>query len=140
MRLLKVLRMITGVNHITFAVRDLQSSIAFYRDLLGMKLHVVWDAGAYLTAGDTWLCLSLGQSHPAKDYTHVAFSVNEEELRRLRTALKQAGVVEWKENASEGESIYVLDPNGHRLELHCGTLATRLAELQSVPYNGLVWF
>jgi len=131
--------MITGISHITFSVRDLRSSIEFYRDLLGMKLHVFWDTGAYLTAGNTWLCLSLGQPEPSKDYTHVAFSVSEGELLELRAKLNQAGVVEWKQNTSEGDSIYLLDPNGHRLELHCGTLATRLAELESAPYKGLVW-
>lgn len=131
--------MITGTNHITFSVRDLDSSIEFYRDLLGMKLHVFWDTGAYLTAGDTWICLSLGEPAPASDYTHVAFTVDTEELPRLRTKLTQAGVVEWKQNVSEGDSLYLLDPNGHRLELHCGTLATRLAELKNSPYKGLVW-
>ncbi|WP_150304562.1 fosfomycin resistance glutathione transferase [Pseudomonas saliphila] len=130
--------MITGINHITFSVRDLSSSIEFYRDLLGMKLHVFWDAGAYLTAGDTWLCLSLGQPVPGKDDSHVAFSVGEEEFVVLQ-ALSQAGVEEWKQNTSEGDSIYFLDPDGHRLELHCGTLASRLAELASSPYKGLVW-
>jgi catechol 2,3-dioxygenase-like lactoylglutathione lyase family enzyme len=131
--------MITGTNHITFTVGDLSSSIEFYRDLLGMKLHVFWDSGAYLTAGDIWLCLSLGVPKPASDYTHVAFSVDEKEFSKLRSRLRQAGVEEWKQNSSEGDSVYLLDPNGHRLEVHCGTLATRLAELEKTPYKGLVW-
>lgn len=131
--------MITGINHITFAVKDLNSSIEFYRDVLGMKLHVYWDSGAYLTAGDTWLCLSLGEPEPANDYTHVAFSVSENALSELRAKRKEIGLEEWKQNTSEGESLYLLDPNGHHLELHCGTLATRLAELEKSPYKGLVW-
>ena len=139
LRFRKVNRMITGINHITFSVRDLSLSIEFYRDLLGMRLHVFWDTGAYLTAGDTWLCLSLGQPEPAKDYTHVAFSVSEGAFMQLRARLNQAGAEEWKQNSSEGDSIYLLDPNGHRLELSCGTLSTRLAALKSSPYQGLVW-
>ncbi|WP_054914221.1 fosfomycin resistance glutathione transferase [Pseudomonas sp. NBRC 111127] len=131
--------MITGINHITFSVSDLDSSIQFYRGFLGMKLHVLWDTGAYLTAGDTWLCLSLGEPDPAKDYTHVAFSISENALSELRAKRGEMGFKEWKQNTSEGESLYLLDPNGHRLELHCGTLATRLAELENSPYKGLVW-
>jgi len=131
--------MITGINHITFSVKDLNSSIEFYRDVLGMKLHVYWDSGAYLTAGGTWLCLSLGEPAPANDYTHVAFSVSEKALSELRAKRKEIGFEEWKQNTSEGESLYILDPNGHRLELHCGTLENRLAELGKSPYKGLVW-
>ncbi|WP_304640711.1 fosfomycin resistance glutathione transferase [Pseudomonas sp.] len=131
--------MITDINHVTFSVADLNPSIEFYRDLLGMKLHVFWDTGAYLTAGDTWLCLSVGVPQPADDYTHIAFNVREEEFHEVCARLREARVVEWKKNSSEGESIYLLDPNGHRLEIHCGTLATRLAELAKNPYDGLVW-
>src|SRR5690606_26840389 len=117
-------RMITGTNHITFSVRDLNSSIEFYRDLLGMKLHVVWEAGAYLTAGETWICLSVGEPKPANDYTHVAFSVGEGELSQLHARLKQARVEEWKQNTSEGNSVYLLDPTGHPIGRLCGTWAT----------------
>ena len=131
--------MITGINHITFSVRDLSSSIQFYRDFLGMKLHVYWDTGAYLTAGDTWFCLSLGEPAPANDYTHVAFSISEKSPLELRAKGSEVGVEEWKQNTSEGESLYLLDPDGHRLELHCGTLATRLKELERSPYKRLVW-
>lgn len=131
--------MISGVNHITFAVRDLSSSIQFYRDLLGMKLHVFWDTGAYLTAGDTWLCLSVGEPEPARDYTHVAFSIGVKALTEFRAKLNEVGVEEWKQNTSEGDSLYLLDPDGHRIELHSGTLTTRLTELEKAPYKGLVW-
>ncbi len=41
--------MLRGVNHITIAVTDLNRSLAFYTELLGMKAHVRWDSGAYLS-------------------------------------------------------------------------------------------
>lgn len=131
--------MVSGINHITFSVLNLQQSIEFYRDVLGMKLRVYWDTGAYLTAGECWICLSLGATEPTKDYSHVAFTVSEEALLAIRRKLNQMGSIEWQKNASEGDSVYLLDPNGHRLELHCGTLATRLASLKHNPYKGLVW-
>lgn len=130
---------ITGINHITFSVKDLHASLAFYRDLLGMTLQVSWDAGAYLTAGDAWICLSLGHTSSADDYTHIAFSSREEGFDQLRGRLRAAGIQEWKVNTSEGDSLYVLDPDGHRLELHCGTLASRLADMRRSPYPGTLF-
>ncbi len=34
--------MVTGIHHTSFTVSDMEKSIAFYRDILGMK--VVWDS------------------------------------------------------------------------------------------------
>ena len=69
--------MLTGLNHLTLSVRDLARSVVFYRDTLGLRLHARWDRGAYLSAGDLWLCLSLdGQDSAAlasPGYTHYAF-------------------------------------------------------------------
>lgn len=131
--------MITGLNHITLAVNDLETSLCFYRDLLGFKAHVKWDGGAYLSAGDLWLCLSCDDSSPSQDYTHLAFSVDEQDFQSTATHLRQANVMEWKQNKSEGNSLYILDPNGHKLEIHSGDLQSRLDSLKTAPYSGLVW-
>lgn len=50
--------MLQSLNHLTLAVSNLQRSLTFWRDLLGLQLHAEWDTGAYLTCGDLWICLS----------------------------------------------------------------------------------
>lgn len=44
--------MLQPLNHLTLAVSNLQTSLTFWRDLLGLQLHAEWDTGAYLTCGD----------------------------------------------------------------------------------------
>ena len=131
--------MLQGLNHITIAVSDLEHSLAFYTELLGMKAHVRWDAGAYLSLGDVWFCLSCDNPAPSLDYSHIALTISESDFKVFKEKLREGRVIEWKQNISEGESAYFLDPDGHKLEAHCGSLQTRLEELKHKPYSGLVW-
>ena len=131
--------MLRGLNHITIAVSDLERSLRFYTDILGMQGHVRWDSGAYLSLGELWFCLSSDNAVPAKDYSHIAFDIAQGDFLPFAEKLKAAGVIEWKQNSSEGQSIYFLDPDGHRFEAHCGSPQTRLDALAKAPYAGLIW-
>lgn len=135
--------MLTGLNHLTLSVRDVARSVAFYRDTLGLRLHAHWDRGAYLSAGDLWLCLSLdGQSTAAlasSAYTHYAFSIAQDDFPAFAARLRTAGVAEWQQNSSAGDSLYFLDPDGHQLEAHAGSLAQRLAACRAAPYQGMTF-
>lgn len=131
--------MINGLNHITLAVSDLERSLDFYTRVLGLVGHVKWNNGAYLSAGDAWLCLSVDTPCAKADYTHLAFNVKEDDFDAFRGRLRDLNVPEWKENRSEGASVYILDPDGHKLEIHAGGLASRLESLKTKPYSGLVW-
>jgi catechol 2,3-dioxygenase-like lactoylglutathione lyase family enzyme len=128
-----------GLNHLTIAVSNLEQSLLFYNGLLGMQAHVRWDKGAYLSLGDLWLCLFCDEVSPAKDYSHIALDIAEEDFPAFAAKLRQAGVKEWKQNKSEGYSLYVLDPDGHQLEVHSGDLQSRLDSLKDQPYSGLIW-
>ena len=133
--------MTLGVNHITFAVTDLDRALAFYTGVVGCERVAEWDKGAYLLAGSSWLCLSLDTSvTPRRDYTHVAFTFDEAGFVSFKTRLRADAGREWKINSSEGDSVYFLDPDGHRLEAHVGDLASRLESLRKVPYAGLQLF
>ena len=131
--------MLQGLNHITIAVSDLERSLAFYTGLLGMKAHVRWDGGAYLSLGGVWFCLSCDNPVPSLDYSHIALDIAEQNFTPFAAKLREAGVPEWQQNSSEGQSVYFLDPDGHKLEAHCGSLQTRLNALKNKPYSGLVW-
>ena len=132
--------MITGLNHITLAVSDLERSLRFYTELLGLKRHVAWEKGAYLSAGSLWLCLSVDQICEKSDYTHFALTVSKSDFGEFSSKLLKSGVEQWKINKSEGESLYFLDPDGHKLELHVGDLESRLERLRLNPYNKIQWF
>lgn len=115
---------ISGVNHVTLVVADLDRALGFYRDMLGLRLRARGPRMAYLEGGALWLCLELGHPGPAQDDSHIALSVTEAGFAHLGERLK--GVPLWKDNRSEGASLYLRDPDGHKLELHVGTLASRM--------------
>ncbi|MDN6859863.1 fosfomycin resistance glutathione transferase [Pseudomonas sp. CAN2814] len=135
--------MLAGLNHLTLATADLSRSIRFYQEALGARLRARWAAGAYLAVGDLWLCLSLDEARQqgaGRDYTHYAFSVAPADFAALRERLLAVPVQAWKDNSSEGDSFYFLDPDGHRLEIHVGTLESRLAECRRHPYRDMQFF
>ncbi|GAB2839202.1 FosA family fosfomycin resistance glutathione transferase [Pseudoduganella ginsengisoli] len=135
--------MLTSFNHLTLAVSDLPRSFDFYSRLLNFRPAAMWETGAYLSLGELWLCLSLSSGQriePPSSYTHYAFSIQQQDFDAFRQKLLENGVRPWQENRSEGDSFYFLDPDGHQLEAHVGSLASRLAECKIKPYKGMQFF
>lgn len=135
--------MLTGLNHLTLAVTELDRSVAFYNELLQLRLEAKWNSGAYLSLPGLWLCLSLDplrRPEPAADYTHYALSIDAEDFPVLVARLNAARVSSWRDNRSEGDSFYFLDPDGHKFEVHVGDLASRLRACRQAPYVGMVFF
>src|SRR5205809_548482 len=120
--------MITGLNHLTLAVSDLDRSLAFYSELLGFSIRMRGPASAYLEAGTLWLALVVDSEvrrGQLPEYSHAAFSVVSSELPLLADRLVRAGVGRWQE-PDGSDSFYFVDPDGHKLELHSGDLRGRL--------------
>ncbi|OHX21805.1 VOC family protein [Chromobacterium sphagni] len=131
---------LNGLNHLTLAVTDLDRSWCFYHAQLGAAPHARWARGGYLSLGGLWLCLALDDAASGGGYTHYAFSVDQADFAAWKARLTDAGVPCWKDNRSEGDSFYFLDPDGHRLELHVGSLASRLAACRAQPYPAMVFY
>ncbi len=97
--------------------------------------------GGLPLVGDLWFCLFQDPTaSPGTGYTHFAFSVTTEDFPSMVTRLKEAGARLWKENSSEGESLYFLDPDGYQLELRVGDWRTRLAFKKQHPWEGAEFF
>jgi len=132
--------LLTGLNHITIAVKDLNTSFEFYVKLLGMTPHAKWLKGAYLTLGDLWFCLNVDTPVPAKDYSHISFTIKEKNFDTIKNSFIKYGVKEWQKNKSEGNSLYILDPDGHKLEIHVGNLQSRLKTMKNEKFPNLEFF
>ncbi len=135
--------MISGINHITLSVRSLETSFDFYTKVLDLRPVARWYNGAYLEAGDTWVCLTGDPDVRSKclpEYTHTAFTVSEDDFPTLVDRLRRIDGVCWQENRSPGESHYFLDPDGHKLEIHTSTLADRIRAMMQNPPKDLVLF
>jgi len=129
--------MITGLNHITLAVRRRPFLPLLCGDT-GSEALARWNKGAYLLAGDVWLCLTLDErtrSSPLPEYSHIAFSVPAARFDDAAASIRASGVAVGQDNRSEGASLYFLDPDGHKLEIHAGDWQTRLAAMRKEPWE-----
>lgn len=127
--------MIVGMNHVTLAVREINRSFEFYTKVLGLKPLVRWDKGAYFLINEPnetslsgfWFCLNVDEKRsPNICYTHYAFSVSRADFDKMSAKIIAFGVQIFKENSSPGDSLYFLDPDGHKLEIHVGNYQDRI--------------
>lgn len=135
--------MIKGINHITLSVKDVDQSFEFYTQILGFKPVVKWPKGAYLLAGDLWFCLFLDDNtrkSKLPEYTHIAFTISEQNFKVMSERIKKSGAKIWQENQTEGDSLYFVDPNGHKLEIHASNLKARIKRAKTNPWDGLEFF
>lgn len=53
-----------------------------------------------------------------------------------------SGAILFKENTSPGKSLYFLDLDGHKLEIHVGDWKTRIAAKKENPgkWTNVEWF
>lgn len=121
---------IQALGHVVLKVRNLERSVQFYRDILGMK-EVARYRGAmvFFSFGSNHHDLALLQlgeqaSQPAQSdigLYHVAFKVGDslDELRACKAHLEKHGVVILgTSDHNVSQSIYIQDPDRIDIELY----------------------
>ncbi len=127
---------ITGINHVTLSVSDLDQSFKFYRDVLGLRpIAKRTKRSAYFLAGKDWIALVQAKGHVAESplYSHLALTVDAAHFEGAAERLRSSGVKLWQENSTPGDSLYFLDPSGNKLEIHAGSWESRLQWLRDHP-------
>ena len=121
------------LNHLLFSVTDLESSIRFYENVFGAKLMLKGRKTAYFDLDGLWLALNEETDIPRNEikesYTHMAFTITEDEYESTRVRLNQLNVsiLPGRErDARDKKSIYFEDLDGHKFEFHTGTMRDRL--------------
>lgn len=135
--------MITSMNHITLAIKNIDHSFTFYHEVLGLKPLVKWDKGAYFLVGDFWFCLNVDENRvPNPCYTHYAFTVTDEQFDLISDRINASNTKVFKDNTSPGKSLYFFDPDDHKLEIHVGDWKSRLDSKKSDAgtWKNVEWF
>ena len=119
------------LGHVVFYVKDLERSLAFYRDLLGFTEvgRVFNGAAAALTSGRTHhelLLIQVGEAPgpmtgQRRGLYHIGIKVGDslDELRAAKRELELAGVeIEGMSDHTVSQSLYLRDPDGNEVELY----------------------
>jgi catechol 2,3-dioxygenase len=119
------------LGHVVFYVRDLEKSLAFYRDLLGFKEigRTFGGKAAGLTSGRTHhelLLIEVGAAPapppgPRLGLYHIGIKIGDslDALRAAKRELEAAGVsITGMSDHTVSKSLYLADPDGNEVELY----------------------
>lgn len=119
------------LGHVVFYVKELDRSLAFYRDLLGFQEigTAFGGSAAALTSGRTHhelLLIEVGDAPPPPQghrlgLYHIGIKIGDslDELRTAKFQLEQAGVtITGMSDHTVSQSLYLADPDGNEVELY----------------------
>jgi catechol 2,3-dioxygenase-like lactoylglutathione lyase family enzyme len=113
---------LSKIGVVMLGVQDLDRSVAFYRDQLGLKLQTLIPGDfAFFDAGGMMFALSVGLAKNSPQMvgaTEVVFSVDS--VRETHEALRARGVTFFQEPRVVNPPMWAAnfsDPDGHRLSI-----------------------
>ena len=119
------------LGHVVFYVKELDRSLAFYRDLLGFQEvgRIFNNQAAALTSGRTHhelLLIEVGDAPPPPQghrlgLYHIGIKIGDslDDLRAAKRELEQAGsVITGMSDHTVSQSLYLADPDGNEVELY----------------------
>ena len=115
------------LDHVAIRVRDMQRSIQWYQEVMGLELYQLEAWGAvpvFLLAGTTGIALfpeDASQAPPASSkhvkIDHFAFRLSREDFSRAQKHYEKIGLEYQFQDHTYFHSIYTRDPDGHTVEL-----------------------
>jgi catechol-2,3-dioxygenase len=118
---------VTGLGHVGIYVRDLERMVAFYRDLLGMRVTKQnWRAGVVFLSADPEAVdheIALMRGRPEASDPHLIQQISMraaslDDLRAFRRRLVAEGYrIEGVVNHASAIGCYFFDPEGNRTEV-----------------------
>ena len=107
---------VLGIEEIAFEVQDIEQSVAFYRDIVGLELLSRGPQQAWFRVGAQRLALFTRDR--AGSGQHFAFRIPADMAEQVRNAIVSAGFPEETMEQDDGLSVYVRDPDGNILTRH----------------------
>jgi catechol 2,3-dioxygenase len=118
------------IGHVVLKVRDLDRSLAFYRDLLGFTVVSELSNVMIFLAADgqnhhDLALLRVGQQAPspvpsAVGLYHVAIQLTDfDAVRAAHALLTERGLLRGAIDHGVSRSLYTADPDGNEIELYC---------------------
>ncbi|MFN8374423.1 MAG: VOC family protein [Anaerolineae bacterium] len=117
------------LDHIAITVTDMERSISWYQDVLGMeRIYAdVWGAvPAMMMLGNSGIALFPTRGHAPESrpdssgiprMSHFAFRASRADFLAAQDALRQKGIDFEFQDHTVSHSIYFDDPDGHELEI-----------------------
>ena len=121
---------VLGIDHVAVSVSDLEKSLKFYTEVLGLKItereHQKPGTEYFLDCGPSLVGLIQGdkdgQKHLLQDAglggNHFSFRVRTQDFDRIVEEVKARGIpVTFFKKREKSWSLYFLDPDGNKLEM-----------------------
>ncbi len=118
---------ILKIDHVALSVRNLESSVQWYRDVLGLEVDrsVAWEGPPIMMTGGTG-AIALFQnsklnreieSLEVQGFRHVALAVERSDFEQAKAELTARNIVYEFQDHGRAISLYVSDPDGYEIEI-----------------------